>query len=150
MRYDDIIMLKRPESKRKKMPVADRAKIFMPFAALSGYEDVIAMRQKVLQERITLSEERKNELDCQLKILDANYIIEKQRVQVQHFLKDEKITNEEGKDMGKYVITEGVLTKIDFVMKQIVVEEEHILIQNILEIRTVSQMESDSEDEEIC
>lgn len=39
--YDDIIKLNRPESNRPKMDIADRAKIFMPFAALKGYEEAI-------------------------------------------------------------------------------------------------------------
>ena len=39
--YDDIIKMKRPESNRPKMDISDRAKIFMPFAALKGYEESI-------------------------------------------------------------------------------------------------------------
>ena len=41
-RYDDIIGLPRPESgKHPRMPVAERAAQFAPFAALTGYEEVI-------------------------------------------------------------------------------------------------------------
>lgn len=39
--YDDIIKMNRPESNRPKMDISDRAKIFMPFAALKGYEEAI-------------------------------------------------------------------------------------------------------------
>ncbi|MBE5927214.1 MAG: hypothetical protein E7270_09660 [Lachnospiraceae bacterium] len=39
--YDDIIKMKRPDSGRAKMDILDRAKIFMPFAALKGYEESI-------------------------------------------------------------------------------------------------------------
>ena len=39
--YDDIINMDRPASKRQKMPIDDRAKIFAPFAALRGFDDAI-------------------------------------------------------------------------------------------------------------
>ncbi|MBR1405611.1 MAG: hypothetical protein IJ578_01575 [Bacteroidales bacterium] len=42
-KYDDIIGLPHPTSKRHpRMPRADRAAQFAPFAALTGYGDVIA------------------------------------------------------------------------------------------------------------
>ena len=41
-RYDDIIDLPRPEPQRHpRMPRADRAAQFAPFAALTGFGDVI-------------------------------------------------------------------------------------------------------------
>ena len=41
-RYDDIIGLPRPEPQRHpRMPRADRAAQFAPFAALTGFEEVI-------------------------------------------------------------------------------------------------------------
>ena len=40
-KYDDIINLPRPESKYPRMPRANRAAQFSPFAALSGHEDAI-------------------------------------------------------------------------------------------------------------
>ena len=39
--YADIIMKKRPHSRHPRMDVAERARIFAPFAALKGYEDAI-------------------------------------------------------------------------------------------------------------
>ncbi|WP_125967823.1 hypothetical protein [Bifidobacterium samirii] len=41
-RYDDIIDLPHPDPKRRpRMPIANRAAQFMPFAALAGYDDVL-------------------------------------------------------------------------------------------------------------
>ncbi|MBO6176925.1 MAG: hypothetical protein J6O39_05220 [Treponema sp.] len=41
-RYDDIINTQWPQpSLKEKMPLSDRAKIFMPFAALKGFEELI-------------------------------------------------------------------------------------------------------------
>ena len=48
--YEDIIDLPRPKSARPSMKVADRAKIFMPFAALKGYEEAIEEKIKVVMK----------------------------------------------------------------------------------------------------
>lgn len=41
-KYDDILYLEHEiSSKHPKMPISDRAGIFAPFSALSGYEDEI-------------------------------------------------------------------------------------------------------------
>lgn len=45
-KYDDIINLERPKSNRIPMSREDRAKIFMPFSALKGYEEAIEEKQK--------------------------------------------------------------------------------------------------------
>ncbi len=48
---------------RRKMSQADRAKQFMPFAALKGYEEALRSKEKVIVPRIELSEEMALELD---------------------------------------------------------------------------------------
>lgn len=40
-KYEELMELERPKSDRMPMPVADRAKIFMPFSALKGYEEAL-------------------------------------------------------------------------------------------------------------
>jgi len=49
--YDDIIdheWLGSP--KRPRMPLASRAKIFMPFAALRGFEELIEKKKKEVEK----------------------------------------------------------------------------------------------------
>lgn len=46
-----------------KMSVQNRAKIFLPFAALKGYEEEIESRQRICVPRIELSEDGKDKLD---------------------------------------------------------------------------------------
>lgn len=48
-KYEDLLETAWPkESLRPKMPLKDRAKIFLPFAALKGYEESLeAVRQIV-------------------------------------------------------------------------------------------------------
>ena len=57
------------KSVRSKMDRADRAKQFMPFAALKGYEEAIREREHIVIERSELSEERLDELDNAFKRL---------------------------------------------------------------------------------
>ena len=74
-KYDDIIGLSRPKTMRPAMPVADRAKIFMPFAALRGYGEAIGEQQRLFAERVELSDEEQEKLDMSLQriaILLAN------------------------------------------------------------------------------
>ena len=134
-RYDDIINLPRPVSKRPAMAVADRAKIFMSFAALRGYEDAIAEMQKITTERIELSDERKEELDYQLQYLESRIAGGKiAKVIVCYFVVDEKVSGEENAELGKYVELEGEVTKVDRFNGWIRIGEEVILICDVLDI----------------
>lgn len=56
MNYDDIINKKWDETSLKnRMPVSQRAKIFLPFAALTGYEDEL---EKTLASEIENMKQR--------------------------------------------------------------------------------------------
>ena len=63
-RYDDIIHLERPESKRHPpMPLANRAAQFAPFAALTGYEAVIEEAARLTARQIELDEDAKADVN---------------------------------------------------------------------------------------
>ena len=62
-------------ARRTKMSPADRAKQFMPFAALKGYEEALRRKEKIVVEKVELSEEMKEELDRQFKQVSHNDII---------------------------------------------------------------------------
>ena len=47
---------------RAKMSQADRAKQFMPFSALKGFEEALREKEKLVVEKICLSEERKQKI----------------------------------------------------------------------------------------
>lgn len=62
--YDDIIHLPHPtSSKHPRMPIADRAAIFSPFAALTGHASAIAETARLTGRRIELDEDSKVVLD---------------------------------------------------------------------------------------
>jgi hypothetical protein len=74
-KYDDIISMDRPRSAYPKMKVSDRAKQFAPFAALTGYEDVIEDRGRVFDRRRYLSEEEKEKINSVLSALKKNDMV---------------------------------------------------------------------------
>ena len=56
-KYDDIIHLPRPVSQRHaRMTIQDRVAQFAPFAALTGYDDVIEESGRLTDRRIELDE----------------------------------------------------------------------------------------------
>ena len=67
MNYEDIIGLPHHVSQRHPhMPVSDRAAQFAPFAALTGYGDVIKETARQTEERPELSEDERAALDYKL------------------------------------------------------------------------------------
>ena len=71
-KYDDIINMERPVSKRHPpMPLANRAAQFAPFAALTGYEAVIDEAARLTARQIELDEDAKAEINRQLLALAA-------------------------------------------------------------------------------
>jgi len=63
MKYQDMLQLSRPESRHPKMRREDRAKLFAPFAALSGHDSAIHSREQVLTQKMIPSGETQAALD---------------------------------------------------------------------------------------
>lgn len=53
-------------SKRMKMDISNRAKQFMPFAALKGLPEALEKKEKIVVPRPDLTEERMEELDYKM------------------------------------------------------------------------------------
>ena len=133
--YDDIINLDRPKSLRAKMSLRDRAKIFMPFAALKGYEEAIEYQKIELKERIELSEEGKEELDKKLNFIskmkehDSDCIYK-----VIYYKVYDEISKEEKKELGKYIEKRGHKIKIDFIFSKICIDDFAIDLKDVYDI----------------
>lgn len=96
------------------MDRSQRAKQFMPFAALKGYEEALRAKEKIIVQRADLSEEMREELDrCIQRMKPLNM------VKVVHFSK------------GEYLETIGVVSKIDFDAKLLIVVDKKILFSDI-------------------
>lgn len=74
----------------------NRAKQFVPFAAVKGYEEALRAKEKIVVEKIELSEERKAELDFKL-----HQICKNDMITVVYFHKDE------------YIRIEGMVSRLD-------------------------------------
>lgn len=113
-RYDDIISLPRPVSKKRSpMSNFDRAAQFSPFAALTGYDAVIAETGRLTDSRIELDEGGKALLDEKLQLILAN-LSEKPEVQLRVFCPDSR------KSGGAYETLRGNVKKIDPVARVLV------------------------------
>ena len=88
--YDDIIGLHRPVSrKHPPMSAADSAAQFSPFAALTGYADILAETGRLTERRIELSDEEKERLDSRLRMALARFA-ESPVVAITYFQPDDR------------------------------------------------------------
>ncbi len=127
--YEDIMDKHRPVSKHKSMSIADRAKIFSPFAALTGFEDAIEEKNIVKQIKTELSDEQKNELD--IKFGKISHMLEKDNhpiVTVVYFIKD-KETKED-----ICLKKTGMVAKIEIESGYIQIVEEKIKFEDLYSI----------------
>lgn len=95
----------------------NRAKQFMPFAALRGYEEALRAKEKIVVEKIELSEEKKAELDYKLHQIQKNDMIT-----VVYFYKDE------------YIRMEGMVSRLDIDARILKVVNTRIPFDDIYEI----------------
>lgn len=107
MNYDDIINLPHHVSERHPhMPVSDRAAQFAPFAALTGYGDVIKETARLTETRPELSEDEKARMDQTLRaVLNAQG--ENAGIVVTYFVPDAR------KSGGAYRRAAGKLRRVD-------------------------------------
>ena len=105
-RYRDIIALPHPVSRtRAQMPVRDRAAQFAPFAALTGFDGVIAESARTTSEKPELSEDMEEQLDLVLRAV-VDRIGECPKVEITYFVRDKL------KSGGAYERAEGFVKRI--------------------------------------
>lgn len=113
-KYDDIIGLEHHVSKtHPHMSVADRAAQFAPFAALTGYEEVIDEAGRLTQQRIQADEGRLAELDDALRAVLARG----GAVKLVYFAEDDR------KEGGSYRTIVGRIRKVDEVGRRLIMED---------------------------
>ena len=113
-KYDDIIDLPNPSPKsRPRMPMIDRAAQFAPFAALTGYEAVVAEAARLTDIRSELSEDMKTIINDKMQMIVDN-LSKEPFVTITYFVPDKR------KSGGAYVEVAGIVEKID--------EYEHCVI----------------------
>lgn len=105
--YEDIVNLPRHISKiHPQATMADRAARFSPFAAISGYEDMVKEAARVIEERIDISDATKELLNEKLNMI-IEFLDEEPEVTITYFEPDKK------KDGGAYISITGTVKRID-------------------------------------
>ena len=127
-RYDDIINLKRPVSKRTQMTLEQRSAQFAPFSALTGYEGQVKETARITNAKIEIDEELKSVLNFQPQIIQEK-VSNKPKISIKYFVPDLR------KDGGAYNTITGYVRKIDEYKKVIILENNiEIPISEIVEI----------------
>lgn len=104
-------------SSRMKMTKEERAKQFMPFAALKGYPEALRRKEKIVVSRMELSDEYKEMLDWKLRQVQKNDMIT-----VTYFCKNE------------YLKQTGMVSRIDETARILQVVNTKISFEDIYEI----------------
>ena len=106
-KYDDIINLPNPTPTCKpRMSSLDRAAQFAPFAALTGYEAVVAEAARLTDDRLELSEDMKIILNDKMQMIVDN-LDKEPFVTIKYFVPDKR------KAGGAYVEVSGIVKEID-------------------------------------
>lgn len=125
--YEDILHLQRPESTRPRMHRQERAKQFLPFAALSGLTKTVHERDRVLEMPIMQTEYSQQLLDEKLRCLRKGNI-----VTVIYFVPEKQA---DGQLLGAYVTVTGAVAKLDVHGRVLQLENGTIPLEAIAQLR---------------
>lgn len=126
-RYDDIIHLARPVSAHPKMRREDRAKLFAPFAALTGHDEAVHARDKVLVPQTEMTAHSQDILDRKLqelrkgKIVTAVYFVPLKQVY--------------GEVLGEYRTVTDSVTKLDIYERILTLGGLQISFEDLADLR---------------
>ena len=129
--YEDIINLPRPVSKKHTQPpLSERAARFAPFAAITGYEEMVLEEARVTEEKIELDESALTILNAKLNILQ-NCLSQSTEITVTYFVPDKK------KNGGAYRTVTGIVKRIDPYQKILILQnDEKIQIEKIYDLKS--------------
>ena len=88
----------------------DRAKLFIPFDALKGLQEILREKEKEIEERKELSEESLMELQEELNKIEIG-----SKVNIKYYDKD------------RYININGVIKKIMYTKKKIIINEDIVI-----------------------
>ena len=120
-KYDDIIDLPHYQSRyRHHMSLHDRAAQFAPFAALTGYDLVIADQETVYVEKRDLSEDELARLNETVQKIRKN-----DRIRVEYYF------------MSQYHTTEGICDEVNLYEEYLKVNQIRIEFKDILNLELI-------------
>lgn len=134
-KYDDFSL------KHPKMDVGHRAKIFAPFDALKGFNEAVAAKDVIYEDKIQIEEEDKAAINEKLNMLHnltINSRIAKEnrvRVSVTCYIPCEDENHEAFGAKGQYHTIIGICRYVDGdVLQEICIDQTKIPFDNILKI----------------
>lgn len=126
-KYDDIIHLSRPDSSHPKMRREDRAKIFAPFAALSGHSEAVHAREAVLVPQVAMTEHTRDILDRKLRQIHKGDMIT-----VVYFVPQKRQFDEL---YGEYLTVTATVVRVDPIERVLHLQGREVLFDDLLDIR---------------
>ncbi len=130
--YSDILHIKRPPLKHQRMPVENRAKLYMPMDALRGFSLAILTKQ-VEQEfvpRTMLSADAQEILDRKLR-----WVTPGTPVTVTFFRMEKRIGDLE---IGTYITEIGAVERLDSECRALILDNRCVPLNDIIEIESSS------------
>lgn len=115
-----------------KMNREERAKQFMPFAALKGYPDALRKKEKIVVSKMEFSEEYQEELDRKLRKVHKNDM-----VTVMYFCKNE------------YLKLTGMVSRIDASSRIMKIVNTRIAFEDLYDIIINNDYASSNGDKEL-
>ncbi|KFJ08381.1 hypothetical protein [Bifidobacterium tsurumiense] len=136
-RYDDIIELPHHQSRsHPHMPIGNRAAQFLPFAALTGYEEALQETARRTDERVQLDPDEQEQVNAALQSVLSNDSGAK-RVAITYFVPDKR------KSGGSYQQATGVIRHCDAERGELVLQEgDRIPIADILRVTVLDEQDS--------
>lgn len=124
--YEELLYLPHHVSpSRAQMRPGDRAAQFAPFAALSGYDDVVRETARLTQPQAELDESERERLDRKLQAL-LRRLPERPQVTLTYFQPDA------AKSGGAYVTVRGTLRRLDPVTKALYLTDGTVIPAGML------------------
>lgn len=102
------------------MDKSERAKQFMPFAALKGYDEALRAKEKVVVSKKELSEDAWEELNCTIQSVEKGDVIT-----VVYYSEED----------GEYIQVTGVLARIDLEGRTLTVVNTDIPLDMIYKLQ---------------
>ncbi len=131
-KYSDLLLLPHPNSSvHRRMPLANRAAQFAPFAALTGYEDAVHETARWTDTQLFLSEDQITCINHQLEKLMHYPNSAAEIIYFKHDLR---------KSGGQYSKIVGRVKKIDDINHQLIlIDGSHIPLQDVFSIHVLQK-----------
>lgn len=153
--YADIINRVRPihkadrfSYKYPRMSSEKRAKIFAPFAALSGYDDALAEKEVIYDIKRVLTDDEYFDLDCKIATIYekcSNSILARDNGAEVRILYFEPLADDELQ--GRYIEVSGLVTKVRPDKETITILDKEISLRSIYKLEILNARGIEPQDE---